>query len=246
MNYHDYQKTGAYHLAAGIPCQDAVLAMEDSEYAMIALADGVSACQFGKTGAETAVKALWDYIQLERENVFLYAPQKLSYLLLEHVLYYLELASVSETADIKEFSSTLAFACMEKKTGRTVAGNLGDGGILGAVQSQFERLSVPKGQRDQPFVTTSKFANKAMMIRYDALSLGDCILLGSDGFLHALRAIANRGIQISEVLENFAFSELDRYLEEYPEPDDCTYAAMQYSREKAERKSIWEKISAFP
>lgn len=236
MEYHYYQKTGAYHTATGTSCQDAFLNIEDSTYSLIALADGVSACKYGKVGSEKTIEALWDFIRMEGDNVFLYSPQKLTYLLLEHVLYYLELASLPETADIKEFSSTLAFACIEKKTGRAVVGNLGDGSIIGFVQNTIKLLSVPTRHANKPFVTTSKYANKAMIVQYYDLSLGDCILLGSDGFAHASLAIERSGISITEVLEKFEFSELDRYLEEYPEADDCTYVAVKQSRKKTERK----------
>lgn len=236
MDYHYYQKTGAYHTSIGTSCQDAFLNIEDSIYSLIALADGVSACKYGKVGAEKAIQALWDFIRMEGDNIFLYSPQKLTYLLLEHVRYYLELASLAETADIKEFSSTLAFACIEKKTGRTVVGNLGDSSIIGFLQNTTKLLFVPTRHTNKPSVTTSKYANKAMVIRYYDLSLGDCILLGSDGFSHASPAIDRSGISISEVLEKFEFSELDRYLEEYPEADDCTYVAVKQVRKKKERK----------
>lgn len=236
MEYHYYQKTGAYHTATGASCQDAFLNIEDSTYSLIALADGVSACKYGKAGAEKTIEALWDFIRMEGDNVFLYSPQKLTYLLLEHVLYYLELASLPESADIKEFSSTLAFACIEKKTGRAVVGHLGDGSIIGFVQNTVKQLSVPTMYTNKPFVTTSKYANKAMVVQYYDLSLGDCILLGSDGFAHASLAIERSGISFNEVLEKFEFGELDRYLEEYPEADDCTYVAVKQSRKKTERK----------
>lgn len=236
MEYHYYQKTGAYHIATGASCQDAFLNVEDSTYSLIALADGVSACKYGKAGAEKTIEALWDFIRTEGDNVFLHSPQKLTYLLLEHVLYYLELASLSKTADIKEFSSTLAFACIEKKTGRAVVGNLGDGRIIGFMENTVKQISVPTRYTNKPFVTTSKYANKAMVVQYYDLSLGDSILLGSDGFTHALLALDRRGFSISEVLENFEFCKLDKYLEEYPEADDCTYVAVKQARKKTERK----------
>lgn len=236
MQYHYYQKTGAYHRATGTSCQDAFLNTEDKTYSLIACADGVSACKYGKNGAEKALEALWDFIQTEGENIFLYPRQKLTYLLLEHVLYYLELSASREKAQIKEFSSTLVFACMEKKTGRTVVGNLGDGCVIGFVSNTVKTLSAPTGYANKPFVTTSKCANKAMTVQYYDLSIGDCILLGSDGFAHASLAMERSGIRMAEGLEKFEFGKIDSYLEEHPEADDCTYVALKRSRKTTERK----------
>lgn len=231
LQYHYYQKTGAYHIATGAACQDAFLNTENEIYYLIALADGVSACKYGKTGAEKAVDALWDFIQAEGDNIFLYSQQKLTYLLIEHIMYYLELTAARENTHIKEYSSTLVFACIEKKTGRTIVGNLGDGSIFGFMQNALTQLSALARYTGTPFVTTSKYASKAMTVQYHDLSLGDCILLGSDGFSHGVRGIRGGEIHISEALKKFDFRELDGFLEVYPESDDCTYAAVRRTRE---------------
>lgn len=230
MDYHYYQKVGEYHKKVGGSCQDTFLNIEDSSYSLIALADGVTACKFGKLGAEKAIEALGNFVQLEGEKLFLYAPEKLAYLLVEHVLYYLELTAISKSSDLKDFSSTLSFAYIEKKTGRAVIGSLGDSSIFGIVDNAFKPLLVPTHRTTFPFVTTSNHANKAMSILYCDLHLGDCILLGSDGFTNALLGFANSDISFSELLEKFEFGGLDSYLETCGEADDCTYIATRQTR----------------
>ncbi|MBQ9082960.1 MAG: protein phosphatase 2C domain-containing protein [Clostridia bacterium] len=235
MECHYYQKTGAYHAANNAPCEDAVLAVEDSEYALIALADGVTACRHGKAGAQKAVEALWDYIQLERDHIFTYSPQKTSWLLLEHVLYYLELESWKENSDVAEFSSTLAFACIEKKTGRAITGNLGDGIVCGFLNGAYSAPTGPARPTNRPFLTTTQYAYKAMTLQYPELFLEDCIILGSDGFMHAVRALKDNNRLLCKTAEQFDFSELDQCLAQYPEPDDCSYIAIKRSRENIGR-----------
>ena len=232
MDYHYYQLTGACHRAENAMCQDVFANVEDSEYSLIALADGVSVCRNGRTGAERTLDALWDFIRIEGSRIFEYTPRKLSYLLLEHVRYFVELASVEEADGIDSFSSTLIFACAEKKTGRVVAGNLGDGGIWGFWDHALRVVSAPGRYANKTFVTTSKFAHKAMDLYYHHLSPGDSILLGSDGFVSALR---RSSVLLSGAMENFELEKLDQYLEEFPEADDCTYVAVRRPRQITER-----------
>ena len=101
MDYHYYQKKGAHHEKQGMPCEDAYLIAEDSVCSLIALADGVSACAFGKRGAEKTLEALMDFVQREGEAVFSYGSPKLAYLLAEHILYYLELEAAAKQVDVR-------------------------------------------------------------------------------------------------------------------------------------------------
>lgn len=227
MDYHYYQKKGAYHENRGMSCEDAYLIAEDSACSLIALADGVSACAFGKCGAEKALEALLDFVQREGEAVFSHGSPKLAYLLLEHVLYYLELEAVAKQADLREFSSTLAFACIDKKTGRTVIGNLGDGSAIAVLQDTFKPISGPGRPAHHLFVTTSKFAARAMSIQHLELSPGDSLLLGTDGFVHAALSMGSGGTGIFEMLRDFDFRELDSFLDTFPEADDCTCVAVR-------------------
>lgn len=230
MIQHFFQKTGTWHMDNQLPCQDVVLTVENELFSLIVLADGVSGCGHGELGAEKAVQALWDYIQTEGEEIFGYCAQKLRYLLLEHVLYYLELEALAEKTIIAELSSTLAFVCVKKKTGRAIIGSLGDSCVIRLAGDTFYPAPAPARRAGQPFVTTSPFAYKAMAIQYESLAVGDCVLLGSDGFAHASLAARHGGIQIREALEKFEFSELDHFLEEYPEMDDCSYVVIRHSR----------------
>lgn len=230
MTQHSFQKTGIWHTDNQLPCQDVILTSENELFSLIVLADGVSGCGHGGLGAEKAAQALWDFIQTEGEEIFGYCGQKLRYLLLEHVLYYLELAALAEKTDVAELASTLAFVCVKKKTGQAIIGSLGNGSVIRLTEDTLHPAPAPVKRAGQPFVTTSPFAYKAMAIQYESLAVGDCVLLGSDGFAHASLAARRGGIQIREALEKFEFSELDRFLEEYPEMDDCSYVVIRHSR----------------
>lgn len=229
MAIHHYQKTGTYHTAMGSDCQDAVLCAENEFFQLIALADGVSACKHSGLGAQTTLDAVWDFLQLEGAKVFQYSPEQLSYLLLEHILYHLELSAVRNSAQLTELSSTLAFCCIEKHTNRAISLILGDSGIVSFLQQQIQfPLTLTKCRRS--CFTTSKLAHKQMESTGHELSYGDSILLGSDGFFHALNANPKGRTCLAEAFETFDFNQIDQYLEQYPEPDDCSYVVFRLSR----------------
>jgi hypothetical protein len=229
LNYHHYCKTGAFHEDAATACQDAYCTAENASYALIAIADGVSACRYGQEGAKTVTAAIWDYIESEGENVFLFAPPKLAYLLTEHILYHLELTAWKLQADLQELASTAAFACIEKKSGKAVIGNLGDSLVFGSISGSPAAIFALKPPTKTPHTTISPDAHKKMSLAYRTLSFGDTILLGTDGFLHALRALDNHSPQFDRAVQTFDFIDLDSHLFDFPEPDDCTYVAVRHA-----------------
>ena len=228
MNYHHYCKTGAFHEGSGTACQDAYYTAENASYALVAIADGVSACKHGREGARAVTAAIWDYIESEGENVFLFAPPKLAYLLTEHILYHLELTAWQLQTSLRELASTAAFVCIEKKSGKAVIGSLGDSLAFGSVGGSHAAIFVPKAPTLTPHTTVSPDAHKKLQLAYRTLSYGDTILLGTDGFLHALRTLGSESLQFERAVLTFDFSDLDSQLSEFPEPDDCTYAAVQH------------------
>ena len=114
---------------------------------------------------------------------------------------------------------------MEKKTGRTVLVNLGDGAIISVTESSFSYLLKPKRYRGNPCLTTTKGAGKAIEIAVCNLALGDSILMCSDGFLDQ---IAKE--DIASLLNSYDIEGLNHKLSMIENEDDCSY--ISFTRER--------------
>ena len=188
------------------------------------LADGATACEKGLEGARLSCESMSKVIKQEGSEFFNYPKEKLAYLLTEHILYYLE-CNKTEGCDIREYGSTFAMVFMEKKTGRTVLVNLGDGAIISVTESGFSYLLKPKRYRGNPCLTTTKGAREAIDIAVCNLALGDSILMCSDGFLDQMAKE-----DIASLLNSYDIEGLKRKLSLIENEDDCSY--ISFTRER--------------
>lgn len=228
MQIHSYCKAGSFHRSRGEACQDENLSAAAGTYDIIVQADGVSGCRHGKRGARRACEAVADFIRLEKENIFLYTPRKLSFLVMEHILYFLETEAAQNGSDISDYASTVAFACADRKTGETLLLNLGDGAVFHASGLQVRPLLTPRRFCGDPCFTTADEAYKFAEIKKQRLSLGSSVLLCTDGFLHAV-GLSDPGTGVMKgAMLSKDLSKLDSFLEHTNEPDDIGY--IHYTR----------------
>lgn len=230
MQIHNYCKTGAFHREKGEACQDESLCVTLGAYDIVVLADGVSGCSHGKRGAQLACEAVVDFIRLEKENVFLYDPRKLSFLMIEHILYFIETETFQKGTDIADYASTVIFACTDNKTGEMLLFNLGDGAIYHSSELKTREALAPKRYCENPFLTTTDGAYEHAQIQKQFICLCDCILLCTDGFLHAVGASASGSDLLQKAMQNQEFSELDDFLNNADEPDDIGYIHYRRTR----------------
>lgn len=224
MVINSFSKTGSYHRGLHKKNQDFLCSIEDKDYLAVMLADGATGCKRGLEGARLSCEAVSQIIGNEGAAFFNFPKGKIAYLLTEHILYRLECNQVKEN-DFAEYGSTFMLAYMEKKTGRTVLINLGDGAIISANGNGFSYLMRPKKYFGNPCLTTTKGADKAIDIQVENLSLQDRIFLCSDGFLHLL----DKG-DAAAMLNLYDLEVLNRQLQRTENPDDCSY--ISFVREK--------------
>ena len=225
MIVHKYQRKGDYHTATNQECQDVISYVETEEYALAVIADGVTACKYSKIGAGLSCEAVKDFVKLEGSNLFHYPPAKTAYLLVEHILFFLERKAAMCNHDINEYASTLAFALVEKESGKTVLGNLGDGAVLLLAESGRKLLLTPKRHFGQPCLTTTGDAYKSLSLKQINLSLDDTLLLCTDGFLHASWPFLKKLDGDVNIYE-----QLDSALDLSCEQDDCSYIMVTRTR----------------
>ena len=215
---------GTYHAAAEGENQDYLYSMENKDYLAIMLADGATACEQGTKGAQLACEAARQIIEREGDVFFHYPKEKIAYLMTEQILYWLE-CNKDSGEDIHEYGSTFMLAFMEKKNGRTVFVNLGDGAAISVKGEGISCLMRPKRLYGNPCLTTTEGACRLTKVEVMNVSLGENIILCSDGFLDQMS-----GVSGAELLRNFDLETLNDELQRSENRDDCSYIA--YTRER--------------
>lgn len=224
MFIHKFSKTGTFHRDSNRENQDYVYSMEGSDYLAVMLADGATACEKGLEGARLSCEAMAGIIKKEGSAFFNYPKDKIAYLLTEQILYHIE-CNKSEDCDIREYGSTAALAFMEKKSGRTVLANLGDGAVISVTEEGFSYLLKPKRYGGSPCLTTTRGVEKAIDIAVRNLPLGDSIFICSNGFLDQM---IKENIAI--LLNSYDMDGLNRKLSVIENEDDCSY--ISFTRER--------------
>lgn len=225
MFIHKYQRRGDYHAGRKESCQDAIAYFEDDTYALAVIADGVTGCVYGKQGATCTCEAIKDFVKRERSNLLYYAPEKTAYLLMEHILYFLEKLADLQGHDVQEYAATFAFALIEKDSGRTVLGNLGD--CVGFLLYEGGQTMILPMRRHggQPCLTTTPDAYKAMVLKGTVLSMEDTVMLCTDGLIHGAWSLIR-----DPRMDLRVYEELDAALDASNEPDDCSYITVTRTR----------------
>lgn len=226
MLIEKFSKTGTYHKKAGIENQDCIYSMEDKDYIAIMLADGATGCSHGREGAEIACEAVKQIINTERNRFFSYRLEKISFLLLEHILYFLE-QRIPQNEDIAEYGSTFSLAYMDKKTGRTVLVNLGDSAVIQTSDKGCSILSEPKRHHGSPCLTTTIGAENYVRAYEYSCPYGYSIMLCSDGFWTQLIST-----ELTDLLNNNDLKNMEKLLSELETEDDCSYISFTRCRGK--------------
>lgn len=219
---HSYTRTGNYNISRNYANQDAVYEAHNSRYVFIALADGVSECEYADRGACTACCAAADIMLNETERVLEFPDAKLAYLMIEHIRYTLE--QTFATNDIGAYSSTLAFALVDKKTGRAILFNLGDGAAFRVNSGRMFTEMMPKRQGGLPAQTTTSGAHRAAEVKRVRLRPGESLMLFSDGMTDAF----TRNAPVMENVRSCDFRGIDREMEAINTDDDASYIAYRY------------------
>jgi len=225
MEINKFSKTGTYHRNINRENQDYVYSIEEKDFLAIMLADGATACEMGLEGAKLSCHAMAQVIEREGTIFFNYPKDKIAYLLIEQILYCIE-CNKRDTCDLRDYGSTFALIFMEKKTGRTVLINLGDGAILSIDdEKKYSYLMRPKRYRGNPCLTTTKGAQKAIEIDVINVPLGNSLFLCSDGFLDMLK-----NNDVVNLLNNYDIDGLNRILLSEENSDDCSYISFTRRR----------------
>ncbi len=222
MIINKFSKIGEYHKNSNGENQDYICSAEGKDYIAVMLADGATSCKKSKIGAKLACEAALNIIEREGHLFFHYPEEKIACLLTEHILYFLEYFKEKEYP-LEEYGSTFSMAFMDKRTGRTVLINLGDGAIL-LINRNGEVSWLLKQKRffGNPCLTTTKKAFKAVDIKILDIVYGERLLLCSDGFLDQFK-----NEKVFSATAHFDPKILNDELNNKTNMDDCSYISFE-------------------
>ncbi len=159
--------------------QDALLFSENEKFAVAVLADGVSECSYAKEGAEIACSTVADLFLSCADLFFSSSAKKTAYLVVSEVAKKLSnAASAKNEKTPLLFSSTLSFACLDKKKNKILIFQLGDSCVFSL--SKKKELKKVHHDYEYAFTTTPEAEDFAKIKILNASSL-DAIILFSDG-----------------------------------------------------------------
>lgn len=225
MEMSKFCKTGAYHLKNGEVCQDKAGYFETKDYVIAVIADGVTACEKSDEGADIICRAFISFVLDEQENVFVYSKEKLAYLMIEYLLYCLEIETAKKGDAIQEYASTIAGVVVDRRNRKAVIINLGDGAVFTFSSSRMLEQLEPKRINGKPCLVTTKESYKAAEIKRLEVKFGEGLFLCTDGFIEILER-RGKDLDAKELIVGYDFSRLQMKLQLHDTMDDCSYIAI--------------------
>lgn len=202
--FFQFSSIGSNHRKAGVENQDALAAMEDDQYSIVALADGVSSCRRAREGAQAACDAAVSLLYGKPEFFLCSAPETTVRVVLNVIRE--KLTSMTSDGDFRPLSSTLAFVLLHKGTQRALLFQLGDGLVAGNRNGRWVNLIQPDDSRDGTCVTTTTgAAHRCRAVHMDTAQWDSFILL-TDG---AWRALTHHGRIRGTVAEAYVHGEYE-------------------------------------
>ena len=167
---------GRAHKENGLQNQDAVSVFEDEKIALAVLADGVSSCEFGGKGAETAVRVTEQLLVKNHAKLWKMPQEKTVGIILNEVRH--GLSSLAD-GDLSRYASTLCFVLLDKASQRLMLFRLGDSNVY--LLSEDGCALFGKGQDTDTRFTVSPDAEAAAELEVVSCAHKNAVMLCSDG-----------------------------------------------------------------
>ena len=207
--------------------QDVVCSASNKDFCMITLADGVSTCSKAKEGASLAAATITDFVMKKSDWFLEYDNQQVADFAVSHIVYELRKRAEAAAEKIEEYSSTVAWALLDKKKNRLLCFNLGDGAILGIEEGGCELLSAPMDSSQGCCVTTTTFADRAAAVKkMDAHRL-KAVVICSDGAWHQMSQKDRIKPEVEQMLTEEAYDRLQTFLTNQHCFDDYSFISLQ-------------------
>jgi len=164
-----------------MPNEDCSGSFENDELICIAISDGVSSCTRSKTGAQTAVDTVLRLFGNCCSTLFALTDMQLSKTVCNEILYELNALAEADGGKVEDYSATVAFAVLQKKTDQLILFSLGDNAVVVFERHCCRIVEKPqKNSKETYTVTTRNGYSAAYVSRLPAESICKICLL-TDG-----------------------------------------------------------------
>lgn len=228
MNTVKFSKRGEYHKINKAKTEDVIRCRENERFSIIALSDGATSCKSSKAGATIVCNELIRFLLKNAEAFFEFSKIKTAYLIIEQILYKLQLAALKANGELSDYSATLSFCCLDKKTDKLLLFNLGDGAVFELNGKESVRIKPLLGpERIEKIYTpliTTKAAYKTAKVKIVDAKKNHSILLCSDGVLK----VFNKNIDDNASLDfGGNYESLKEQIRTSDNFDDCSFVLLE-------------------
>lgn len=220
-------KTGSYHSKNHTENQDVILSGSSGSLTGLFLADGVSGCERSGVGAMRVCEAMKNLLMKRGACFFDLEEREIADYSLAHVRYALRELSRLEGRPVEHFSSTMAWGLLDRRSGRLMLLNLGDGLIAGVRDGRLNILAMPDDSSKGCCCTTTEGAEGRTAVRFADAGDYDEVFLCSDGAWKALFDGGRLRDEVRRLLKTGACADLANYLRKTDTFDDCSFISMK-------------------
>lgn len=219
---------GSVAKLAGLENQDYADYIENDDFVVLALADGVSSELKSKIGARLAVDSILELFAEKGEFFFEFDNKTAIHIILEHILFKLTKEAYSNGRSINDYSSTLAAVMVNKKNKIGLLFNLGDSTILGFRDNKGYVLSKPFNTVYGTCVTTTRNAKSAVSLTIMDLEGFTSVMLLSDGLWKNMLKGGCIVLGDEEMVTGTNFGNLYDYIKYNDFNDDATVITLSF------------------
>ena len=176
-------KQGTIHKEHGIKNQDAVCSVIKNDICAICLADGAGSREMSGCGASHITGELSQYLLDSFDELSIADRSFINQNIMTVINSELTLLSDRFSINRSQFASTLLFAVTDGK--KYIIGHLGDGCIIGFLNSSWNVVSFPQNGKDQncTYLTSTPDAGRHLRIQCNTCKDLNGFLLTSDGIM---------------------------------------------------------------
>lgn len=220
MSVQLFSRRGDVHRLQGVENQDAVRYVENEEVLAVILADGASGCERGREGAQMACEAAGKLVLEMGSELFGMLAHRVARMFWLQIRWWINRHRDPEV-DVHEYGSTFCMALIDRRSGRTLVLNLGDGALIRVRGTGSRTVLRPRHYGSGPVLTTTDGGERAMEVKALYLQEGESLVLCSDGLLEL-----RHSTDILEKLVQMDFAGMEKCMREAKSADDCSYIAV--------------------
>lgn len=229
MIVEEFTGLGSWHREMNKGNEDVISHRQNSQFAVISLADGVSSCKGAKQGAEIASEAITNLLLKKSEFFFEYCSSQVANFVTSHILCELKQHAIENCTEVNDYSSTIASVLIDRKNKKMIGINLGDGLIVAVKHKQCITICSPSNSINGAYVTTTRNAAGLASVQFLDITFCDSIMICSDGAWKLMYRKNRLKPEIESMIIGNQYEKLKEYLQKQDSFDDYSFVSVNFT-----------------